>query len=294
VIDTGSGAVVFHRSGLPGGARCVAWSPDDRTLLVVCSRGDALLLDASTGEEIGVLGPHPAPVWHASFDGEGSLAVTACEDGILRLFDVRDRVLLRAFAGHTQGVRCARFERAGKHVVTTAEHVDDRSIRVWNVEDGSCAVIPPLPEEPGRRPKRPILASLSPDGRRVVAGYWDNRARVWDIAEKRVLFELPGEDIVDEVLYSPDGRLIATSNRDSIVRLWDARNGAEIAALRGNRTSVNTVAWSASGDRILSAASDGVTRWWPVDPLAAARERRPRELTPAERESYDIAAGASR
>jgi WD40 repeat protein len=155
-------------------------------------------------------------------------------------------------------------------------------------------VIPPLPDEADRRPKRPILASLSPDGRRVAAGYWDDRARVWDVAEKRVLFELPGDDIVDEVVFSPDGRVVATSNRDSIVRLWNAESGEMIAAVRGNRTGVSTVAWSRDGGRILSAAGDGVLKWWPSDPLQAARNRRSRALTPGEIARYDISTSPGR
>jgi hypothetical protein len=39
---------------------------------------------------------------------------------------------------------------------------------------------------------------------------------------------------------------------------------------------------------VATASADGIARLWLVDPLRAARTRKPRELTPAERLHYEI------
>jgi WD40 repeat protein len=47
-------------------------------------------------------------------------------------------------------------------------------------------------------------------------------------------------------------------------RLWDAATGAAIATLAGHSDSVNAVAFSPNGERVLTGSYDDTARPWPV------------------------------
>jgi hypothetical protein len=49
-----------------------------------------------------------------------------------------------------------------------------------------------------------------------------------------------------------------------------------------------TPLFSPDGRRLATVSRDGMVRIWPVDPLPLACARRPRDLTPAERERFQV------
>jgi len=133
-----------------------------------------------------------------------------------------------------------------------------------------------------------LQADFSPDGRRVVTALGDGTARVWEVATGRQLLVLKGhESYVRSVAYSPDGRRIVTGGEDRTARLYDAESGKEIATFRGPMHSVKEVRFAADG-RWVFTRGDIEARLWAVDFLAEARQRKPRELTAAERERFEI------
>jgi WD40 repeat protein len=72
-------------------------------------------------------------------------------------------------------------------------------------------------------PKAEIrTVALSPDGRTVVAGGLDKRARVWSTADGALLLVLAGHaDRVSALAYGPDSRWLVTGSWDRTVRIWD-------------------------------------------------------------------------
>jgi len=85
--------------------------------------------------------------------------------------------------------------------------------------------------------------------------------------------------------FSPDGRFVGTASGDQTARVWDAASGKGKVLLR-HRDGVAFAAMSADG-RHVATASDTV-RIWDLDPLPIALQRKPRELSPYERERFGI------
>ena len=52
--------------------------------------------------------------------------------------------------------------------------------------------------------------------------------------------------------FSPDGRWIVSGNSDKTLKVWDAATGQRTLSLRGHTRSVDSVAFSADGRRIVS------------------------------------------
>jgi WD40 repeat protein len=135
-------------------------------------------------------------------------------------------------------------------------------------------------------------AVFSPDGKRLVTALGDGTARVWDVATGRPLLVLKGHEgvVVWSAAFSPDGRRIATGGIDRTARLYDAESGKEIATFRGAMNSVKEVRFAADGQWLFTRG-DTEARLWSVDFLAEARQRKPRELTAAERERFEVDSG---
>jgi WD40 repeat protein/tRNA A-37 threonylcarbamoyl transferase component Bud32 len=140
------------------------------------------------------------------------------------------------------------------------------------------------------------FASFSPDGSRVVTASEDRTARIWDARTGAVLAVLKGhQEGLLFAYFSPDGRMVLTRASDNTMRLWDALTGQELATFSvgsppSNR-SYRSTGFSADGQRVF-AVSIGEASIWPVDILAAAKERKPRDMTLVERERFELGRSA--
>jgi hypothetical protein len=75
-----------------------------------------------------------------------------------------------------------------------------------------------------------------------------------------------------------------------VARLWDAATGRQLVVWKGPPDLVLSAAFSRDGRRVLTTNHNTGcdSQLWRADPLAAALERRPRDLTSEERERYRV------
>src|SRR5262249_12860650 len=107
---------------------------------------------------------------------------------------------------------------------------------------------------------------FSPDGKRLLSGSYDGSAGIWDVESGKEVVRLKRHGgLVQQAIYSRDGSLIATAGRDAaggdaMVRIYDA-NGTYLLCLRGQRTKVETVAFSPDAKLIVTGGSDKTIRF---------------------------------
>jgi WD40 repeat protein len=104
--------------------------------------------------------------------------------------------------------------------------------------------------------------SFSNGGNLIASASSDYSARIWSVPELRLNTVLRGhEDDVEMAVFSPDDKFVATASRDCSVRIFDLE-GRQIRSLIGHERDVLSVAWSRSGDRIVTSGDDGTVREW--------------------------------
>jgi WD40 repeat protein len=132
---------------------------------------------------------------------------------------------------------------------------------------------------------------FAPDGPRILTASDDGTARLWSVRTGEELERLVGhEGPVLGATFSPDGAVILTHGGDRTARLWDGRSGRPLCTLIQYEAGILSSGFSPDGRLVAVsfAGSPAQTRVWPVDFLAAARARRPRDLMPVERARFEL------
>src|SRR5271157_4857616 len=105
--------------------------------------------------------------------------------------------------------------------------------------------------------------AFSPNGRLVLTGSLDGRARLWDAASGKQIRSFEGHaGEVTSVAFSPDGHFVLTGNDVKRALLWDAASGKQIRSFEGHAGEVDSVAFSSDGRYVLTGSSDNTARLW--------------------------------
>lgn len=71
-------------------------------------------------------------------------------------------------------------------------------------------------------------------------------------------------DTVTAAAFARDGLTAATASRDGTLSLWDTGSGKERVRFQGHTGEVLAVAFSSSGDHLISGGTDGTVRFWRI------------------------------
>jgi WD40 repeat protein/serine/threonine protein kinase len=278
-----------------GSVRCVAQSPDGKTVATGSTDQTARLWDAATGALMGAPLAHQAAVRALAFSPDGKTLLTAAGDAAC-LWDAATGRPRGARLQHATAVREVKFSPDGKTVLTVS---NDFTARLWDAatgraigaplthrgrvndaafspdgkavltgsEDGTARLWDPVTCHPIGRPltHRANCVAFSPDSKTVLTGGYDKTAQLWEAATGQPLgFALTHQGAVDVVAFSPDGTTILTGSQDNTARLWDTATGSPIGPPLSHQGPVFTVAFSRDGTTALTASQDGTARLWDV------------------------------
>lgn len=153
---------------------------------------------------------------------DGRRAVSAGWDGIVRLWNLDTRTLLKELSGHYGFVRSVAFLGDGKRIISAGS---DRTLRVWDSDSGRQVF------QLKKHSFTVHKVAASADGNVALSISGDQTARLWDLKAGRHLRTLGGSFwgkldegiLVDQIAISPSGAQALTSGRS--LQLWNLANG---------------------------------------------------------------------
>jgi WD40 repeat protein/3',5'-cyclic AMP phosphodiesterase CpdA len=198
--------------------------------------------------------PAGAECLAVAFSPDGRLLASGHEDGLVRLWNAEQAVLLRVLEGHSSGVTSVSWSPDGTRLASGS---NDKTLRLWEAGTGK-----ELRTFEGHT-HGIMSVSWSPDGTRLASGSYDTTIRLWDAATGKELRTFEGHTKgVMSVSWSPDGTRLVSGSYDTTVCLWQAATGKALWTFAGHTLEVMSVAWSPDGTRLASGADDKTLRLW--------------------------------
>jgi WD40 repeat protein len=173
-----------------------------------------IILNAATGNEVARIrlgAAHDTNALAYSPDGRW-LAGTSADQKTVCLFDARTYELTAQFSGHEDTIRFVTFSADSRLLASCGS---DRNVRVWQIDDGKCQVLPGHTDE--------IFAlAFHPEGKRLATGGRDRAVWLWDLATGKEVVRLQGHtSYIWSLAFSPDGKTLVSGSGDGTIRLWD-------------------------------------------------------------------------
>jgi WD40 repeat protein len=239
----------------PGNAQIfdLAYSPDGK-LLALAGYREVRLLDASTKQQVTVLGGHAGGVRAVAFSGDGRLLAAAggmpARSGEVRIWDVAERKLLYALRGHSDCIYGVAFSPDGKTIATASY---DKLVKLWDLAT----------EKEVRTYLDHIDAvyavAFTPDGRLLISGSADRTVKVWNAATGERLYTLSEpQDGINTIAIDPSGKFVAAGGLDKSIRIWSLgdTSGTLLHSQIAHQDAILRLAWSPDGAELLSSSAD--------------------------------------
>ena len=271
----------------------VAISPDKRLFATGRQDGTVELWDLESRERNHVLRGHDAMVTCVVFSPDGRLLASSAKEHA-RVWNIEDRKEIAAFK-HSAIVESVAFSPDGKNLAC----VDGKCIRLWDIHRetqvsvlGEASLIDEdliedagffnsltrlfnwiFGKPPSNLPVHYVSTiqsiAFSRDGELLVSGGLDNTVRLWDVEERREIFNRgqnqKGVEFgnILSVAFSPTGNVFASAGRQNEVHLWSAADSKMIGTLNTDEF-VETLAFHPDG-RYLAAGVWAKIHVWDIE-----------------------------
>jgi WD40 repeat protein/tRNA A-37 threonylcarbamoyl transferase component Bud32 len=192
---------------------------------------------------------HRGAVEAVAFSPDGKTALTASDDGTVRLWSTATGEPVGKPLVHQSEVKVVAFSPDGRTLLTGGWEWD--TARLWNVASG-VPIGKPLTHQ-----GEIVAVAFSPDGKTALTASNDGTVGLWDPSNGRPIGEPlhhPGE--VTTAVFSPDGNKILTGTMDHTAWLWEKVDGEFVGFSLPHRSRVAAVAFSPDGETVLTGASD--------------------------------------
>jgi WD40 repeat protein len=191
--------------------------------------------------------------------------VAVARYGDVEIRTARGFTLLRVLAGHTGNINALTFSADGSRLFAAGGQPGlAGEVREWRVSDGT--LIRTL-----KGHKDAIYsAALSPDGKILATGSYDQKIKLWHAGTGEEIRTLSGHNgCVYDLAFRSDGKILASASADRTVKLWDVASGERRETFSQPLKEVYCVAFSPDGKRLYAGGADNRIRVWQISESAA-------------------------
>ncbi|KAL0321233.1 UNVERIFIED_CONTAM: Katanin p80 WD40 repeat-containing subunit B1 [Sesamum radiatum] len=213
------------------------------------------------------LSGHTSPVVSAGFDSAEELVVAGSSSGVIKLWDMAERKIVRTLFGHRSYCTAVEFHPFGEFFSSGSM---DTNLKIWDIRKKGC-----IHTYKGHTGGISTIR-FSPDGRWVASGGFDNVVklhalllflRVWDLTAGKLLhnFKLHRGHVCT-IEFHPLELLLATGSADHTVKFWDLEKFEMIGSVKREATEVRSMTFHPDGRSLFCGLDDSlkVYSWEPV------------------------------
>jgi WD40 repeat protein len=313
ILDTRTGK---ERSLFPGHSDevvFVGFSSNGRRLISAADRS-IRIWDPATGKQVGEMRGHEQSICGAARTVDGKTLATGAPDATIRLWDLEARKEVRrlavappcpALAFSPDGKRLAaafrapvgislfdvasgserlhfnNFDRSGQAIAFSPDGrtLAELSSRLTLYDPDSSELLCEF-KEMQEIDRCQTGMTLSPDGRMVATGYWqdDQQSRrfptvsLWEMASGKLIAGFRGhKHPACSFAFTHNGKVVASGGSDGTVRLWQVASGRELRKFEGHRGSVLSLDFSPDDKLLASGGTDTSILIWDVAEFADNR-----------------------
>ncbi|QRV72659.1 U3 small nucleolar RNA-associated protein 15 [Ceratobasidium sp. AG-Ba] len=197
----------------------------------------------------------------ANIRKDGKLLAAGDDTGLIQIFDLNSRAILRTLNEHKQPVHITKFSPLDSTQLVSCS--DDTTVRLWDIPSESSVHTFASHTDYVRAgqvsPSNPAL---------IISGSYDATVRLFDTRTGTCTMtmgaDLPRVGPVEDVLVFPSGSL-AVAATGNILRVWDLIAGGRcVRALSNHQKTITSLAFDGNASRLLTGGLDHMVKVYDV------------------------------
>lgn len=244
--------------------------PDGKTAVSTSIDATVKIWDLTLGACVATLDNDGRWATTCAITPDGRRLVVGSDNGIITVWDLASRQRIRTLIGHSDYVTACLVTPRGQLVSASR----DRSVRVWELDAGTCVhrLVPPdVPSSTSAQEREAhergwiTTLALLGEGEHLFATSEDGLICRWDLASGRCIQSFgAGQGRVDACAVLHEGRHLLCGMADGTLVSWDLAKAERVPRLPAHEGSVSAIVATRDGRRIFSASSDRTIKLWEV------------------------------
>jgi len=244
----------------------INFSPVNPHDIIISSAARVQIFSSKTRTVAKTISRFKDTVYSGNIRSDGRILVAGDKTGLVQIFDVGSRAILRTFDQHKQPVQTTKFSPASATTVLSTS--DDTTVRLWDIssQDATSTFL-------GHEDYVRSGAFLPGSSGMVISGSYDGTVKLWDPRIPTTetgggcVMTFTHAHAVESVLPMAGGTTILSSAGNTI-NILDIVAAKALKQMSNHQKTVTSLA-AASGGRVLSGGLDGhvkiyETREWKV------------------------------